>query len=655
MTKNNIDLRHEERVRYFKERGYKYTIPQDTDGRVEIVRKLFGTQNADYDAMVMLFDPEMDANHDDMLNMMGLVYRSPEFQKYNIEKATILHLKSSELGNCAAAYNIAMNWYLGFGGPINYDMAEHWFQSAHDLGHGCAISVLEPILHAKYGDGAEVTERIDVMRAQALERDGPWAWYGEAVKRLRDPYGDDYMPDEAIDLLHEFTKGLMCPKPRGHASKILALRYYLGLGVNQDLKKAKKYLNKIPKDERDPEVRYRIQNIANKVHFLMFKRKMPKAYAEASEIIQNTYETGQFPNRMPDTPAMSDQLWAVCELAREEGWPNASQWGQFWESVQRGLIGITQDQVQKATYDFGPFYNKVDDYGLPILGAYEKPGEFLSPIGGLNSVTGVRTDINGDIEVEGIPASDDTLSFVIGEDINTAMILAFGDRSGPIYPSLSIEPFEKMTKDNLRWTFKRKVFDPEWIGHTALGKTLYATDYWLGRLAWSPWQFNRDTEGVLDPKINNQIKTLTNEMQNVGGHDDGLWSRVMLKPQFISFDWKKKSSGRFKCMVQNAKIMVDGSDAILHDDGTEDRVKNLNNVRFHTGRVANLITDRYNDVAQIFPIYERARQLMILMYAMNGLRERGFTPNKKTQSTVNEGYKHYRSLPALQLSDLVVK
>jgi hypothetical protein len=141
----------------------------------------------------------------------------------------------------------------------------------------------------------------------------------------------------------------------------------------------------------------------------------------------------------------------------------------------------------------------------------------------------------------------------------------------------------------------------------------------------------------------------------VGGRDDGLWHRVMLKPGLKGLEWEESVLGDMTCKVHGYTIMVDGSDAVMRADDTEDQGKNLNDTRFHTGRAAGLLTDYYNNIAELFPIYERNRQIMILIHALNGMRQRGFQLNQQSQEQVNDGYAYYRSLPKPQLRDLVVK
>lgn len=96
------------REAYFHEKGYNFQIPEDTEGRADIIRKLMNNLNPDFDAMIMLFDPEMDVEDADMLNLMGIIYNDTDFQHFNAERATALHLEAASRGSAAAAYNIKL-------------------------------------------------------------------------------------------------------------------------------------------------------------------------------------------------------------------------------------------------------------------------------------------------------------------------------------------------------------------------------------------------------------------------------------------------------------------------------------------------------------------------------------------------------------------
>lgn len=70
----DISRNYQLRADFFKRKGYEFTLPVGTEGRVKIISDLMDNLNPDYDAIVMLFDPTMDLEHADMLNLMGILY-----------------------------------------------------------------------------------------------------------------------------------------------------------------------------------------------------------------------------------------------------------------------------------------------------------------------------------------------------------------------------------------------------------------------------------------------------------------------------------------------------------------------------------------------------------------------------------------------------
>ncbi len=53
----------------------------------------------------------------------------------------------------------------------------------------------------------------------------------------------------------------------------------------------------------------------------------------------------------------------------------------------------------------------------------------------------------------------------------------------------------------------------------------------------------------------------------------------------------------------------------------------VNDSRYAHGALANCLTERYNQLAALIPVYERYRQLMNMYSAVSVLKEKGFTPD----------------------------
>ena len=73
------------------------------------------------------------------------------------------------------------------------------------------------------------------------------------------------------------------------------------------------------------------------------------------------------------------------------------------------------------------------------------------------------------------------------------------------------------------------------------------------------------------------------------------------------------------------------------------------------GRLTQRLTDHYNDIALMMPVFERARQLAGLTYGLMKLRNEGFKLGKKFQDEVSETLTRFRNLPPLGREELVMK
>jgi hypothetical protein len=82
----------------------------------------------------------------------------------------------------------------------------------------------------------------------------------------------------------------------------------------------------------------------------------------------------------------------------------------------------------------------------------------------------------------------------------------------------------------------------------------------------------------------------------------------------------------------------------------ENRLLNLNDPRFAMGRVALLLTERYNEIAEFFPMFERSRQLIGLLKLLINLKDKyNFKPSPAMAASIEKAYQHYSTRPEIPL------
>lgn len=353
--------------------------------------------------------------------------------------------------------------------------------------------------------------------------------------------------------------------------------------------------------------------------------------------------------QIKSTAVLSDYLWAAHQLAGSEDDPREKQWHALRKEVHMKQLGVDEQQVSGSTRQFGPRYNALTDKGYLVPGSFDRRS---IPLGGEGDFKGLCARPSGDIDFffERLPNKPPML---FSQDIDVALIIVFSAKQK--LPWLSLEQLDESFPDRPRWSFVQKQWDPEWIGHTWIGHTLYAADYWIGQLAWNSKSFPVSEQDIPDPDKRAKIVALLKEFEFCGGHPDGHSSRVMLKPGDVYGSWNRAAGGEIVCDIHRIDMGVDGSNIAIEVDKEtnkmkENRLLNLNDPRFAMGRVALLLTRRYNEIAEYFPVFERGRQLVGLLKTLVELRDRhGFKPGLALSGKIEKAYQYYSSQPGLTL------
>lgn len=480
--------------------------------------------------------------------------------------------------------------------------------------------------------------------------------------------------------------------PIFHGLGILAIRTFLGIDTDISHPEAEKILQNLPTHDQNKPVCYACEKQFSECSELIEKCKNDpetrKTVDVITGLIRNVYynkisfeDAEQFlsSNIVYDVQIACDAFKLVRYIAAQESWITSKEWRSLSLVAETKLLGLTPDHVKKSALSVGPRYNPVSKNGLPVLGQWESasrdPAEverqFITegafvPESGIIRFEGLSAEQNGSIRFK-VKVSSEKPALILQEDIDVLMVLAFGREGGnneAIWPSLGLEPMDKLHKDfgekfdTKTGLLKEKVFEPHWLGYTNLGKTLFYTDYLIGALTWESKEFQiADDKQSIYPGFDVFAASLLYDFRMTGGPKPDAFeaSRIMLRPeasifipQSITEDPRTKSK-TIHITCDSIPMRVDGS----YWKG-DDRSIALNDTDFQQGRLTQKITGHYNDIAMMMPVFERARQLVGMQYALFKLRELGYKPSMLDQQSLSERLKHYESLPVLPLNQRIM-
>ena len=117
----------------------------------------------------------------------------------------------------------------------------------------------------------------------------------------------------------------------------------------------------------------------------------------------------------------------------------------------------------------------------------------------------------------------------------------------------------------------------------------------------------------------------------------------MLNPAHINVNVKKRgfnkqSSNKYEAQIKQIDMRIDGDYVIQGEGKEEDLHLALNDDMYHQGRTVNKLSDNYDNISALCPVFARAGQLMGLYHAMAELRYAGFRLNNDLAQTVKNQF-----------------
>lgn len=464
----------------------------------------------------------------------------------------------------------------------------------------------------------------------------------------------------------------------------LAIRLTFGLGVERDLIKAKKLITDVidymasirsvveladPDRKKEGEIDFQkefqtdknlfIDILKDRELFRLIERLLEHAhepeYQAAIQYIQTDYQSETCPNKILNdfqggrfkvSEATLPIIGAITMLARYENWRNLNEWNNTFDYIHLAHHGFDPNKIMSDTLRFGPFYNAVSDTGLPILGDLQDShhgtpdyytGEPIEP--GIIAFDGLTATSKGVLKLHFTESATDP-ALLLQEDIDTALALVFGYEK-PIWPSIDM-PFHT-TKDGQLRNINVKKFEPEWLAET-IGPTLHITDVLGGKLSWSfdEFEFAENELGTMASDLIDQIKAIKAQIpRKTVSHS----INVSFTNAYLGIDENTDPSGTtiWDIGIGRVDMRISGGYGTIDESGTEQEWQYRDNLGYKLGQICGTLTDNFDTIAKVLPVYERLRQFTGMVYALNELRGKGFKPNAELQAHIDRKKAEFES------------
>lgn len=277
--------------------------------------------------------------------------------------------------------------------------------------------------------------------------------------------------------------------------------------------------------------------------------------------------------------------------------------------------GVMSGDFIHSTYDHGPSYNILDERGIPVPGAYVAPGDriYVSaendygayvPNPGIVSISGITGHPDGTISFSTV-AMGDRPALLVPEDFNVVLTLVFAEATVPKF-SLNRNFRDEPTPNRLIDAINHKWYNPEWLRHTDFGRTMYATDMFMGDLAWcadlpkviTPNQLGTNGSIVsLAEQFNDTLKESKISLPKFPDEYNFMAFRLMAPPNLTPFfEIATNSNGSRSIVNLGMPIRIRG----WVGNNNEDNAR-INDKTHYTGSIANYFTSEFDTLATLLP------------------------------------------------------
>jgi|GEM_PF-5596777 len=324
-------------------------------------------------------------------------------------------------------------------------------------------------------------------------------------------------------------------------------------------------------------------------------------------------------------------LKIISNIASWENWQFAREWNALESFCALKYNNLNPLSILSSTFEYGPFYNRLNQHGHPIIGSYEavnyagKEGtKFLTS--GRNYFEGLEAKQGESINFR---FTEGDINLITDEDIDTVLALAFSSSefqwASIDVPSSQAASFFRMREKNTT---------PYWLLYTDFGRTLYATDVLAGELSWNFNELEFLNESLYVSKTFNKIASKLRSVENK--YMEISASRAInVNPKSVSLQSSFKGD-TFSVAVNAVKMGIDGTYVLKGG-----KIAHKNNPAYIHPQRTKILTEHYNELAFIIPAYERLRQLVAMQYVLKELIDHGYKPPLEIKQRAEEAQKRY--------------
>lgn len=601
--------------------------------------------------------------------LFAQVYKSRTHSFTDYNKANQLFVEAAlkqEPDSAAAAFNLAVQYMAPMSGQ-GVDNKRALFWLAHAVRSTDQATELMIDLIERHKDFAPLRPNIPkLIESMAYSLRNPIehrSFAGLLKARLFNGggYGTESDQERSQSFYHAVATRDVSWHPSGphlnvarqSAAQAAATRSLLGIGIPVNVDAAAAYANDLISccdidSIHDADARYAAARILKLVEPMRPPRiTFPSIFYSAptiQSVIKDIVARRMTPEKLnrhiesftrgaPDV--LEGCLWLLNEyLANElQGYPN---YASSIALLQTRLLG--KQRIESVPNQFR--YNALDATQRPILGGIRKPSVDEEQRSGFGKFRSVSVTATGVINFAFDPASSNQLPLLVPEDIEVALALAFGSDK-PIWPTFSAEPPAARTPTSPKWIPFTAKWTPEWLGHTALGNTLFATDCEAGPLMLWDIANVKIAPGTTHDSSLARLNNVVEKMAAVIPRNYGYTDFLTFKVTAVELTWSQRDDGGQRCAVNNVKVGLHTGTIDERDTRTYN-----NNTDYATGYRAAIFNANYDLFAEHYPLLERYRQLATLVTALNQLRERGFEPAPPIRRAITETYSSFVRRPA---------
>lgn len=637
--------------------------PVSSEDRLDLATRLVNDrQPPDYQTAFMLFDPELDSEHAQWLSLMSYLY----FVFDNIKNETMaisLAEKAVELGHLRYSAYLCQTFLYGYyGTSVDLNKAYKYFDKIQD-DENILVSGCELIRKILERDGL-ATRAKKITSSTAIKILDHLLDANIVTPKIG--YNNEDL-DNAVKVLTQLARGFLDrgnPEDRTKAKDIYSLVSSIKTEDTKEISVSKRAM--IALSVFNGEKYSEVKRIQERKHFYSWcdchtcssrnndlfsyinkKKTKDDIYATAflsryfsSE--SNPYELLEHFENNQISKSELKLIEIIATLARYEEWPSARKWDAFKSICAVKFAGLDPDIVRASSCNFGPFYNEVDDNGLPIIGAYDAVNYGDSEGNGLlksgrGFFKGLTATQNGGINFQFEPANTE---FVTDEDIDVILALSFAQEDLQ-WPSIDLS-----FASCLHTILQEKKTNPSWVLHTDFGKTLYVTDKLSGALSWS---FNKfSVMNGDDIKAKNGFLNLRRKLQAVDAPSptpERKYTPVVNTNPKGSSAYGVRTGNHFSVGVNFLEFGIDGGHYV--ETGKQDAHLNgwvfRNDTTYEHQQRTQILTENFNMIAVTIPVFERLRQLTSVMHGVQELKKLGFKPSRHLLNTAKDAEARFKA------------